>query len=84
MFLQSALSGEKNVRALFILRKKYVAEKEDAKGGRKSQHRLGRFPVDFGFNVALRVQRKAPWRALMAPWGLFTLYVRSTLGNLPT
>ena len=25
-------------------------------------------------------RNEAPWHALMAPWGLFTLYVRSTLG----
>ena len=46
------------------------------------------FNVDSGFNVVLRIQRRAPWRALYGTLGVIYalrwVYVRSTLGNLPS
>ena len=59
--------GRKKVRTLFFSRKKkeHLAQREDAQISAPA-----RAPS----------RNEAPWRALMAPWGLFTLYVGSTFG----
>ena len=77
--LQSTLSGEKKVQALFFSRKKYIwwrARSKGALNNLKAPVDSG-FKVDLGFNVALWVPR----RAARAPWGLPTPDLRSTLGQ---